>query len=96
MSRVIVKRRQDGIVQIRRRPRWRAIAGPVPATMLGFLLLFLLGLALLATALVHFPMLLLLIGGLVALSLSAVRFAWQERDPGLRARPPPRPPRDAA
>jgi predicted lipid-binding transport protein (Tim44 family) len=99
MSRVIVKRRPDGIVQIHRRSAWRALAGPVPAAVLGFLLLSLAALAGLAAALIQFPMLVLLVGGLAVLMLSATRFAWRDRDAVRQehaSRPRPPPPLDAA
>lgn len=96
MSPVIVKRRRDGIVQISRRPAWRAVFGPVPAALLAFLLLSLLALGGLAILLVRFPLLLALVGGLVVLLLSVVRYALQERHPVPQAHGSRRPPLDAA
>lgn len=97
MSRVIVRRRPDGIVQIRRRPAWRAIVGPIPAAILGFLVLSAVSLVGLATALVRFPFLLLLVAGAVALVLSAARFALHERAVVRHAHvSQPRPPSSAA
>jgi hypothetical protein len=97
MSRVTVKRRPDGIVQIQRIPAWRTLAGPVPTAILGFLVLTAVALVGLATALIRFPILFLLVGGLVVLMLTAVRYALHDRQPALRAPPPVhRPPLDAA
>jgi len=78
MSRVMLRRRPDGIVQIRPRPLWRAIAGPVPAALLGMLLGCGLAMAQLAAALVRFPALVLLVAGCVALLLTAVRWGLTE------------------
>ncbi len=95
MRRVTIRRRADGIVQIRPRPLWRAIAGPVPAAMLGLLLACALGMGVLAAALVHFPALVLLVGGSVALLLVAVR--WGLTEPRLAdAETGRRPPGQAA
>jgi hypothetical protein len=95
MSRVILRRRPDGIVQIRPRPLWRAIAGPVPAAILGLLVGCTLFLAALAAALVLFPVLVLLVGGAITLALAAVRWGLTEpRMPELSAHR--QPPGDAA
>ena len=95
MSSVILRRRPDGILQIRPRPVWRAIAGPVPAVLLALLLGCSLILVLLATALVQFPALVLLVGGCAALALAAVRFGLS--GPAMEEIPVERrPPGDAA
>jgi hypothetical protein len=95
MSRVILRRRPDGIVQIRRRPLWRAIAGPVPAVLLALLLGCTAVQALLAAALVRFPALTLLLGGCAALALAAVR--WGLTEPAVaRTSERRHPPGDAA
>ncbi|HET6437072.1 MAG TPA: hypothetical protein VFG59_03355 [Anaeromyxobacter sp.] len=96
MSRVIVSRRRDGVVQIRPRPLWRAVAGPVPAVLAGFLVACTSFLGLLAAALVRFPLLVLLVAGCGALALAAGR--WALTEPRMAAAPivSPRPPRDAA
>ncbi len=95
MSRVIIRRRPDGIVQIRPRPLWRAIAGPVPAVLLGLLLGCGLFVALLAAALLRFPALVLLVGGCATLALAAVR--WGLVEPRMaEVRADRRPPGDAA
>lgn len=97
MSRVTLKRRPDGIVQIQRMPAWRSLTGPVPTAILVFLVLTCVAMVGLATALIRFPILFLLVGGLVALMLTAARYALHERPRGLRAQPPvQRPPLDAA
>jgi hypothetical protein len=97
MSGVIVRRRPDGLIQIRRRPAWRAIIGPVPAAILAFLLLSILMLGALAALLVRFPLLVLLVGGLLVLLVSAARYGLQERHPAPQAHVSrPRPPVDAA
>jgi len=95
MSRVILRRRPDGIVQIRPRPLWRAVAGPVPGALLGLLLGCTLAVALLAAALVRFPALVLLLGGSAVLALAALRFGLTA--PAVdEARRERRPPGDAA
>ncbi len=81
MSRVILRRRRDGIVQIRPRPFWRVIAGPVTAVLLGLLVGCSLLMTLLAVALVRFPMVVLLVCGCTTLALAAVRFGLTE--PGV-------------
>ncbi len=96
MSRVIVRRRADGIVQIRPRPLWRAVAGPVPAAILGLLVAATALLAALAAALVRFPVLVLLVFGLVSLVLAAVRWTLHAPDEAHAGATTPRPPRDAA
>ncbi len=75
---MMLRRRPDGIVQIRPRPLWRAIAGPVPAAMLGLLLACSLAMGVLAVALVRFPALVLLVTGCAALLLVAVRWGLTE------------------
>jgi hypothetical protein len=96
MSRVIIRRRPDGIVQIRPRPLWRAVAGPIPAAILGLLVVATALLAALAAALVRFPVLVLLICGLVSLVLAAVRWTLHGQDEAHAGATAPRPPRDAA
>ncbi len=81
MSRVILRRRSDGIVQIRPRPYWRVIAGPVTAVLLGLLVCSSLLMGLLAVALVRFPVVVLLVCGCTTLALAAVRFGLTE--PGV-------------
>ncbi len=78
MSRVILRRRPDGIVQIRPRPLWRVIGGSLPATIAAVLLVCAVLLAGLAVALVRFPVLVLLVLGSVTLALVAVRFGLTE------------------
>lgn len=99
MTRVTVKRRPDGIVQIQRRPAWRAITGTVPAAVLGALVLALLAMGGLAAMLVLHPMLVLLGGGLAALALAGARYAFHDGQ-GVRhaqaSRPRRGPPQDAA
>lgn len=95
MSRAIIRRRPDGILQIRPRPLWRVFAGPVPAVLLGLLVSCGLVVVLLATALVQFPALVLLVGGCAALALAAVRFGLS--GPAMEEIPVERrPPGDAA
>jgi hypothetical protein len=84
MSSVMLRRRPDGIVQIRPRPLWRAIAGPVPAAILGMLLACSLLLILLTAALIRFPVVVLLVFGCVFLGLAAVR--WGLTEPKLAER----------
>jgi hypothetical protein len=74
----MIRRRPDGVVQIQRRPLWRAIASPVPAAILGLLLGCALVLVLLAAALVRFPAEVLLVAGCATLLLAAVRFGLTE------------------
>lgn len=95
MSRVILRHGPDGIVQIRPRPFWRVMAGPVPA-ILGLLLACSVVMALLAFALVRFPAVVLLVCGCATLALAAVR--WGLAEPGMaEVRIPDRqPPRGAA
>ncbi len=81
MSRVILRRRPDGIVQIRPRPLWRVIAGSVTGVILGLLVGCALLLSLLAVALVRFPAVVLLVCGCTTLALAAVRFGLI--DPGM-------------
>jgi len=80
MSRAILRRRPDGIVQIRPRPFWRVIAGPVPAVLVALLAGCAAVLVVLAVALVRFPVEVLLVCGCVALALAAVRFGLAEPD----------------
>jgi hypothetical protein len=92
---VVIRRRPDGIVQIRPRPLWRTFAGPVPASLLALLLLCAMVVTAITAALVSFPVLVLLLGGCATLALSAARWAFTDRQasavPALR-----RPPQDAA
>jgi hypothetical protein len=53
--RVIVRRRRDGIVQIQRGSRLRAVVSSVPGAVVSWLLLFLVAVTSLAAALVLFP-----------------------------------------
>ncbi len=92
---MVIRRRPDGIVQIRPRPLWRTFAGPVPASLSALFLLFAMLVTALVAALVSFPMLLLLLGGCAVLALTAARWAVTDRD-GTRGPALPRPPQDAA
>lgn len=96
MSRVILRRRPDGILQIRPRPFWRVIAGPVPAVLLGLLAVCSVIMALLAVALVRFPVVVLLVCGCMALALAAVRFGLTGPDVAEVRVHDRRPPGDAA
>lgn len=74
MSRVILRRRPDGILQIRPRPFWLVLAGSVPAAIAALLLACTFLMAALAVALVRFPALVFLVMGSVTLALAAMRF----------------------
>ena len=97
MSCVIVKRRPDGIVEIRPRRAWRNLASPAPAGILALFAASLAALGALASAMIRFPLLLLLVGGLLLFMASAARYALQQRQPALRpVVTRSRPPLDAA
>lgn len=91
----MVRRRPDGIVQIRRRPLWRVLVGRLSTALLVFGFFCAILLVALAAALLRFPELVLLLGGCAALALAAAR--WALTGPHLERVPvPPTPPRDAA
>ncbi len=88
-----VRRRPDGIVQIRPRPLWRCVAGPVPAALLALFAGITLVMAGLIAAVAAAPLTTAVIGGSAALGLWAVR--WM-RTPVAAEVPVTSPPRDAA
>jgi hypothetical protein len=59
----IVRRRPDGIVQIRPRPLWRTVAGPVPAVLLALFAGIALVMAALIAAVAAAPLTAAVIGG---------------------------------
>lgn len=85
MSRTIVKRRSDGIVEIQRRGPWKAVVASPPAVVLGWVLLFLLAVTSLAAVLVEAPKLALL-GGLVGLGLLLFRGPARDVGPAVTGR----------
>lgn len=87
---MIVTRRPDGVVQIRRRPAWRAALATVPGAVLGWLLLFLAAVTGLATVLVLSPTL-ASIGGLVAMLALVVWRSVARQHAQVAAPAPPAP-----
>ncbi len=90
----MVRRRPDGVLELRRRPLWRLLAGRLSTALLVFGLFCAILVVALAAALLRFPELVLLLGGCAALALFAARWALT---PHLERVPiSPTPPRDAA
>jgi hypothetical protein len=94
MSRLVIRHRPDGVIQLRRRPLWHLLADRAAGAMLLLFAAVLLLLTGVATALVVAPFALVLLGGCGVLGLVAARWAWTEQLAPARAPrdEPPRPP----
>ncbi len=90
MTRVIVKRRPDGILQIQRRSGWRALIATVPGAVLVSLVLALAAMIGLADVLVLYPTAAAVAGIAGLVVLMAARHA----PAGGRSPPPVPAPRD--
>ena len=96
MSRLIVRRRPDGLIQLRRRTAWHALADPAAAVLLGLLAGCAALLAFLATVAAKAPVVFLLTAPCLALGLWGARWSRSDRPVAATVPPDPRPPRRVA
>jgi hypothetical protein len=91
MSRLIVRRRPDGMIQLRRRRAWHVVADPALLVLLG-LCAACVGVIAAVTAIgIEFPPALAMTLPLIALGLWAGRWARSEQLAPVPRKPPPPP-----